>query len=134
MSEVPTQFVDPKDAVFIRNGRDLAALAFNDVIYSEAFRAALILNKLGAWDATGPYADAKVCCPKYPVAVCLKKIFTVVGKRYRHYPYDRHAQGRRKETLDKGNSREVKNQEIVVFPREGCTFVSPRPCTLEGSR
>ncbi|CAM9646416.1 unnamed protein product, partial [Ascophyllum nodosum] len=54
--EETTQFVD--EPLFIRNGRDLAALAFNDVLYTEAFRTVLILFDLGLLSPAGPYLDS----------------------------------------------------------------------------
>jgi len=50
---VETQFVDTP--LFIRNGRDLAAIAFNDVLYTEAFRTVLIMLEQGILDGAGPY-------------------------------------------------------------------------------
>ena len=59
VSEVETEFVDPSNSLFIRNSRDLATIAFTDLLYTEAFRAALILFKEGLLGgAVGPYADA----------------------------------------------------------------------------
>ena len=46
-SKVETEF-DNANPRFIRNGRDLATVAFRDVLYTEAFRAALILFTQGA--------------------------------------------------------------------------------------
>ena len=54
--EVETQFVD--EPLFIRNGRDLAALAFNDVLYTEAFRTVLIMLKNGVLSPAGPYENS----------------------------------------------------------------------------
>ncbi|CAM9233764.1 unnamed protein product, partial [Laminaria digitata] len=57
-SEVKTEF-DEDNTRFIRNGRDLATIAFRDVLYTEAFRAALILFKEGVLGGSvGPYTDA----------------------------------------------------------------------------
>eukprot|EP00904_Undaria_pinnatifida_P000009 jgi/Undpi1/10008/HiC_scaffold_28.g12462.m1 len=57
-STVETEFVDPNEPLFIRNGRDLANIAFNDLLYTEAFRAALILFQQGALGGSvGPYAE-----------------------------------------------------------------------------
>ena len=48
---------DKENPRFIRNGRDLATIAFRDVLYTEAFRAALILFVQGALGGSvGPYA------------------------------------------------------------------------------
>ncbi|CAN0212860.1 unnamed protein product, partial [Laminaria digitata] len=58
-SDVVTEFIDPAEPLFIRNGRDLANLSFNDQLYTEAFRAALILfseSVLGG--SIGPYAES----------------------------------------------------------------------------
>ncbi|CAM9587810.1 unnamed protein product, partial [Laminaria digitata] len=58
-SKVETQF-DKENPRFIRNGRDLATVAFRDVLYTEAFRAALILFTQGALGGSvGPYADSE---------------------------------------------------------------------------
>ena len=46
-SNVETEF-DNANPRFIRNGRDLATVAFRDVLFTEAFRAALILFTQGA--------------------------------------------------------------------------------------
>ena len=51
--EEETRFVE--EPLFIRNGRDLAAIAFNDVLYTEAFRTVLIMLEQGILDAVGPY-------------------------------------------------------------------------------
>ncbi|CAM9706578.1 unnamed protein product, partial [Laminaria digitata] len=58
-SKIETTF-DEENPRFIRNGRDLATIAFKDVLYTEAVRAALILFKqrvLGG--SVGPYADSE---------------------------------------------------------------------------
>ena len=58
-SNVETEF-DKENPRFIRNGRDLATVAFRDVLYTEAFRAALILFTQGALGGSvGPYADSE---------------------------------------------------------------------------
>ncbi|CAN0456356.1 unnamed protein product, partial [Scytosiphon promiscuus] len=58
-SEVKTEF-DSENPRFIRNGRDLATVAFRDILYTEAFRAALILFKQGALGGSiGPYAESE---------------------------------------------------------------------------
>ena len=55
-----TEFVDPNEPLFIRNGRDLANIAFNDLLYTEAFRAALILFQQGVLGGSvGPYAESE---------------------------------------------------------------------------
>lgn len=55
-SDVETVF-DRENPRFIRNGRDLATIAFRDVLYTEAFRAALILFVQGTLGGSvGPYA------------------------------------------------------------------------------
>ncbi|CAN0521294.1 unnamed protein product, partial [Scytosiphon promiscuus] len=55
-SDVDT-VIDKQNPRFIRNGRDLASIAFRDLLYTEAFRAALILFKHGAiGGSVGPYA------------------------------------------------------------------------------
>lgn len=60
MSEVETEFVDPSRPLFIRNSRDLATIAFADLLYTEAFRAALILFQQGLLGgAVGPYSGAE---------------------------------------------------------------------------
>ena len=59
-SEVQTLFVPDDEARFIRNGRDLAAIAFGDLLYTEAFRAALIMFRQGILSsAEGPYSDSE---------------------------------------------------------------------------
>ncbi|CAM9447814.1 unnamed protein product, partial [Pylaiella littoralis] len=59
-SSVKTEFVDPEKPLFIRNGRDLAAIAFGDLLYTEAFRAALIMfNHTILSSAGGPYTDSE---------------------------------------------------------------------------
>eukprot|EP00904_Undaria_pinnatifida_P000014 jgi/Undpi1/10012/HiC_scaffold_28.g12466.m1 len=59
-STVETEFVDPNEPLFIRNGRDLANIAFNDLLYTEAFRAALILFQQGVLGGSvGPYAESE---------------------------------------------------------------------------
>eukprot|EP00752_Nemacystus_decipiens_P009700 g8663.t1 len=59
-SKVPTIFVPDEDARFIRNGRDLAAIAFGDLLYTEAFRAALIMFRQGILSsAEGPYSESE---------------------------------------------------------------------------
>ncbi|CAN0361361.1 unnamed protein product, partial [Laminaria digitata] len=58
-SKVDTEF-DKENPRFIRNGRDLATVAFRDVLYTEAFRAALILFTQGALGGSiGPYTDSE---------------------------------------------------------------------------
>eukprot|EP00904_Undaria_pinnatifida_P002847 jgi/Undpi1/12563/HiC_scaffold_6.g02232.m1 len=60
VSEVETEFVDPSRPLFIRNSRDLATIAFADLLYTEAFRAALILFQQGLLGgAVGPYSGAE---------------------------------------------------------------------------
>eukprot|EP00904_Undaria_pinnatifida_P002850 jgi/Undpi1/12566/HiC_scaffold_6.g02235.m1 len=57
-SKVETIF-DDENPRFIRNGRDLATIAFRDLLYTEAFRAALVLFTQGALGGDiGPYADS----------------------------------------------------------------------------
>ncbi|CAN0335654.1 unnamed protein product [Ascophyllum nodosum] len=56
VSEIKTQFIEKP--LFIRNGRDLAALAFNDVLYTEAFRTVLIMLEQGILDGVGPYENS----------------------------------------------------------------------------
>eukprot|EP00903_Cladosiphon_okamuranus_P014557 g13503.t1 len=59
-SKVETIFVDDNDARFIRNGRDLAAIAFGDLLYTEAFRAALIMFRQGILSSgEGPYSASE---------------------------------------------------------------------------
>lgn len=59
-SRVETEFVDPEKPLFIRSGRDLAAIAFRDLLYTEAFRAALIMFEQGILSsAGGPYTDSE---------------------------------------------------------------------------
>ena len=54
-----TEF-DKENRRFIRNGRDLATIAFRDVLYTESFRAALILFTQGALGGSvGPYTDSE---------------------------------------------------------------------------
>ena len=49
-----------EEARFIRNGRDLAAIAFGDLLYTEAFRAALIMFRHGILSsAEGPYSESE---------------------------------------------------------------------------
>ena len=55
-SDVETLFVE--EPLFIRNGRDLAAIAFNDLLYSEAFRTVLIMLEKGILDLAGPYGNS----------------------------------------------------------------------------
>ncbi|CAN0451988.1 unnamed protein product, partial [Ascophyllum nodosum] len=50
---VETQYVE--EPLFIRNGRDLAALVFSDTLYSEAFRTVLIMLEKRILDSPGPY-------------------------------------------------------------------------------
>ncbi|CAM9916219.1 unnamed protein product [Ascophyllum nodosum] len=50
---VETQYVE--EPLFIRNGRDLAALVFSDTLYSEAFRTVLIMLAKRILDSPGPY-------------------------------------------------------------------------------
>lgn len=51
---------DEETPLFIRNGRDLASIAFKDVVYTEAFRAALVLFKNGVLGGSvGPYSDSE---------------------------------------------------------------------------
>eukprot|EP00904_Undaria_pinnatifida_P002851 jgi/Undpi1/12567/HiC_scaffold_6.g02236.m1 len=58
-SRVETIF-DRENPRFIRNGRDLATIAFADQLYTEAFRAALILFTQGILGGeVGPYAKAR---------------------------------------------------------------------------
>ena len=58
-SKVETEF-DKENRRFIRNGRDLATIAFRDVLYTESFRAALILFTQGALGGSvGPYTDSE---------------------------------------------------------------------------
>ena len=58
-SEVETIF-DTENPRFIRNGRDLATISFADQLYTEAFRAALILFTQGALGGSvGPYTDSE---------------------------------------------------------------------------
>ncbi|CAM9244255.1 unnamed protein product [Ectocarpus sp. 13 AM-2016] len=59
-SKVETEFVDEDKPLFIRNGRDLAALAFTDLLYTEAFRAALVMFRQGILSsAEGPYSASE---------------------------------------------------------------------------
>lgn len=59
-SKVKTEFVDEDKPLFIRNGRDLAALAFTDLLYTEAFRAALVMFRQGILSsAEGPYSSSE---------------------------------------------------------------------------
>ena len=59
-STVETEFVDPNEPLFIRNGRDLANIAFSDLLYSEAFRTALILFQQGVLGGSvGPYEQSE---------------------------------------------------------------------------
>ncbi|CAN0377619.1 unnamed protein product, partial [Ascophyllum nodosum] len=51
-----TLFVD--EPLFIRNGRDLAALAVNDVLYTEALRTILIMFDEGILAEAGPYGSS----------------------------------------------------------------------------
>ncbi|CAN0498915.1 unnamed protein product, partial [Scytosiphon promiscuus] len=58
-STVETIFVDPDEPLFIRNGRDLANLSFTDQLYTEAFRAALILlAQVVLEGSVGPYTES----------------------------------------------------------------------------
>eukprot|EP00904_Undaria_pinnatifida_P002849 jgi/Undpi1/12565/HiC_scaffold_6.g02234.m1 len=58
-SDVETIF-DTENPRFIRNGRDLATIAFADQLYTEAFRAALILFTQGVLGGeVGAYAESK---------------------------------------------------------------------------
>nr|AYP65252.1 vanadium-dependent bromine peroxidase [Saccharina japonica] len=58
-SDVDTTF-DSENPRFIRNGRDLATISFRDLLYTEAFRAALILFTQGALGGSiGPYEEAE---------------------------------------------------------------------------
>eukprot|EP00904_Undaria_pinnatifida_P002853 jgi/Undpi1/12569/HiC_scaffold_6.g02238.m1 len=58
-SKVETIF-DTENPRFIRNGRDLATISFADQLYTEAFRAALILFTQGALGGSiGPYTDSE---------------------------------------------------------------------------
>nr|CAD37191.1 vanadium-dependent bromoperoxidase 1 [Laminaria digitata] len=58
-SKLETTF-DEENPRFIRNGRDLATIALRDQLYTEAFRAALILFTEGALGGeVGPYAEAE---------------------------------------------------------------------------
>ena len=51
---------DPENPRFIRNGRDLATISFTDQLYTEAFRAALILFTQGALGGSiGPYEESE---------------------------------------------------------------------------
>ena len=59
-SKVETEFVDKDSPLFIRNGRDLASIAFKDLVYTEAFRAALVLVKNGVLGGSGgPYEKSE---------------------------------------------------------------------------
>ena len=54
-SDVKT-VLDKENRRFIRNGRDLATIAYRDVLYTESMRAALILFMQGALGGSvGPY-------------------------------------------------------------------------------
>lgn len=55
-SEVETLFVE--EPLLSRNGRDLAAIAFNDLFYTEAFRAMPIMLEQGIIDLSGPYGNS----------------------------------------------------------------------------
>eukprot|EP00752_Nemacystus_decipiens_P009696 g8660.t1 len=59
-SQVQTEFVPNEQARFISNGRDLSAIAFGDLLYTEAFRAALIMFRQGILSSgEGPYSDSE---------------------------------------------------------------------------
>ena len=54
----PEETLFVEEPLFIRNGRDLPALSFNDVLYTEAFRTILIMLEQGILALAGPYGSS----------------------------------------------------------------------------